>query len=276
MFCSNCGYELSEGVQFCSKCGKKIITEVTTVKDDEFERNAPVSAEFENITVENQFSERVNSELFANRKSQNKLFSVYAELIEPVKRIEELTQKANACNAKMEYLRDENNAEIKHGCLSKVVGIAVGILLGAVVAIPIIKVNFLLGWLIAFIGMPCLSVVLCRMIWKGTYGQFYKKRKYKENLAEAERLENIRDDLLKERDAICLAEKDKLMYVPKKYRYSEAIEYFVEQYNSTRVDTLKEAVNVYVHDKQEAVKLEQIMSKINEVIGYLSSVEERL
>ena len=103
-----------------------------------------------------------------------------------------------------------------------------------------------------------------------------RKKNYKRNLAEAEKIERVRDDLLKERDKLCYSEKDKLMYVPKKYRYSGALEYFVDLYNSTRVDTLKEAVNTYVHDKQEEEKRKLIEEKLNQVIRYLSSVEESL
>ncbi|MBP3593471.1 MAG: zinc-ribbon domain-containing protein [Lachnospiraceae bacterium] len=276
MFCSNCGYELPDGVQFCSKCGTRIRNgDLVVVKEEEFENNAPVSAKFENITVQNQFSERVNSELFADRRSQNKLFSVYAELIAPVKKIEGLTESIKSCDEQIAYLRDEKNAEIAHGCLSIVVATVVGFPLGAIVGFQekILDYSFLLGYSFMFL-FPVLLTFVFRIIWKLTYGQIYKRITYKENLKKADALENMRDDLLKERDAVCFAEKDKLMYVPKKYRYSGAISYFVDLYNSSRVDTLKEAVNAYAHDKQVAEKLKLLSSQIDVITEFLGSIEE--
>ena len=278
MFCSNCGCELSEEVRFCSKCGKAIITtEVAAVKEEEFEKNAPVSAEFENVTVQNQFSERVNSELFADRRSQNKLFSLYADLINPVKKIEELTEKINECGSQIKYLRNEKNAEIEHGRISIVLGILLGMPLGFLIVAFITEgeLNFF-SFIMGYIVMPAVLTVVFRKIWKGTYGKYYKNREYKKNLSKADKFESMQSDLLKERDEVCFSIKDKLMYVPKKYRYSEALAYFVDLYNSTRVDTLKEAVNVYAHDKQEEEKIQILTEKINEVIVYLASIGERV
>ena len=304
MFCSNCGSELSQGAQFCSKCGKQIITtDVSIVNEEGFEKNAPVSANFENITVHNQFSERVNSELFADRKSQNKLFSLYAELIAPVKKIEKLTEEIETQEQQITYLRNEFNAEMpRMGCLTVIAFIVFAVLFWidgspvetlAEMTMPRIvepvlqwamKTDvFLITWsvtlimyLLTIFAIPLLFTIVFKIIWRITVARIYKKIKYKKNLAQAEHIKKACDNLLKERDAICYAEKEKLMYVPKKYRYSEAIAYFADLYNSTRVDTLKEAVNIYAHDKQEAEKLKAITKKVNEVISYLSAIEERL
>lgn len=304
VFCSNCGYELPDGVQFCSKCGTRIRNgDLVVVKEEEFENNAPVSAKFENITVQNQFSERVNSELFADRRSQNKLFSVYAELIAPVKKIEGLTEQISECNKKMAYLKDENNAEMPQITRLTVIAFIIFAVLFWLDGSPVETVSemimpgivepvlqwameqdaFLIKWSITLImglftmfTIPLLFTIAFRILWHMIVARNFKKIKYRNNLTQAEQIEHMRDGLLGERDAICLEVKDKLMYVPKKYRYSEAISYFVDLYNSSRVDTLKEAVNTYAHDKQEAEKLQQIMGKIDGVMRYLALIEERL
>lgn len=84
------------------------------------------------------------------------------------------------------------------------------------------------------------------------------------------------DALSQKREVKCSEVKDLLAYVPKIYRYSEAIEYFVELYNSSRVDTLKEAINTYVHDKQEAEKLKLVQARVDEMIQYLAYIAERV
>ena len=124
--------------------------------------------------------------------------------------------------------------------------------------------------------VPLFGLVVYLLVWSLVIGPILQKRTYAKNLAEAEKVQGDIETLSQRREAKCSEVKDLLAYVPKLYRYSEAIEYFVELYNSSRVDNLKEAINTYVHDKQEAEKVEVIRTGVDEVVQYLSYIAEKV
>lgn len=103
---------------------------------------------------------------------------------------------------------------------------------------------------------------------------FFINIKYKSNLKKADELEIPLNQLLSERNSMCHAIKNEIAYVPKTYRYSQALTYFVEMYEQQRVDTLKEAINCYVNDKHQAELLYTIEENVNHVLEYLSGISE--
>jgi hypothetical protein len=70
--------------------------------------------------------------------------------------------------------------------------------------------------------------------------------------------------------------KNLLIYVPKQYRYSQALEYFVEQYNRTRIATLYEAIDMYVHDEREEERRKYTKLIVESDIDYFSFIPEKL
>ena len=301
MFCSNCGNELTEGARFCSRCGNKIDAVVLREKEEmaDCEVNS-MSEKFANISVQDRFSERVNSELFSDRKSQNKLFSIYVDLVGPVKEIERYTELMHQHEERVKLLKSKEFAKSEGWKFCVVIFIALFIGQWFVKPIEMLFDLFvpslydgLVEWIgslgilwnllfmtvvmiMGFCTVPLFGLVVYLLVWSLVIGPILQKRTYAKNLAEAEKVQGDIETLSQRREAKCSEVKDLLAYVPKLYRYSEAIEYFVELYNSSRVDNLKEAINTYVHDKQEAEKVEVIRTGVDEVVQYLSYIAEKV
>ncbi|MCC8152671.1 MAG: hypothetical protein LIO96_14850 [Lachnospiraceae bacterium] len=85
--------------------------------------------------------------------------------------------------------------------------------------------------------------------------------------------EEISNGILKIRDAVC--------FVPPQYRYSGAVQYFVEAYNNSKADNLKEAVNSYdtyyfrmqsEANQQKLLAMQQRQEELLQEIEYQQSV----
>lgn len=98
------------------------------------------------------------------------------------------------------------------------------------------ELTTLQAWLIVF--APAIVLTLVTMLLRTIIKNISNKKKYKyytEEKNEAER-----------KIGICLQHlTPALQYVPPKYRFSEALEYMADSYANSRVDNLKEAVNLY-------------------------------
>ena len=86
-----------------------------------------------------------------------------------------------------------------------------------------------------------------------------------------EEIKNIEDDVKKRISAI----SEVIRFVPPEYRNSQALSYFVESYANSRVNNLKEAVNAWdqkVHQRNTEMKLEELTS-IAQAIEYNQFVQ---
>lgn len=315
MFCSKCGTKLSDDALFCVECGNKVkeIAEneqgmhvspadgtPNTIHKVNAEGNAGVTKNFDNLNIENVFSERINSEIFDDRASQNKLFSLYSSLVPVVKKIEDQTSKLQEMNEEIKHLKDKS--EVPFGWGPKIVkAVTIIVLIFQFfdkgldkISYPILTtlVNPLLAaiedwfWLIkipAFLILtlgvgvlitPIIMGTIAWIIWFIYFKLIRFKVVYRKRLGEAAILEKKCQELEKEREKTCLSITEEIKYVPKTYRTSHALSYFVEMYNNSRVDSLKEAVNMYVKDSlaQEQLKSIQELTKVS--IATLWNIEE--
>ena len=71
--------------------------------------------------------------------------------------------------------------------------------------------------------------------------------------------------------------REVIMFVPPKYRFSEALRYFVESYSNSRIDNLKEAVNAFdtyyfrsqtIQMQREMLEKQQENSELMQAIAY--------
>lgn len=71
--------------------------------------------------------------------------------------------------------------------------------------------------------------------------------------------------------------RDVIMFVPPKYRFSEALRYFVESYSNSRIDNLKEAVNSFdtyyfrsqtVQMQREILEIQQANNVLLQTVAY--------
>jgi uncharacterized Zn finger protein (UPF0148 family) len=296
MYCPKCGNELTSDNVFCPKCGTKIASDLATSHE-----NAPISKNFENVDVQNAFTQRVNSELFDDRRSQNMLFSLYAKLVKPVKEIEAITEKIENLQQKILELRDVKSINDRFfSRIIIIVFIAVLVIqffpgtlagsfydgvVGPYIFVPVTDflmehlwqlIAILLGvvfWLITLLFTPIVFTIPAIFV-ANFLSSLYVKAKYKSNLKMAEELELELNQFFSERTSMCNAIKNEIAYVPKAYRYSHALRYFAEMYEQQRVDTLKEAVNCYVNDKHQAKLLNTIEANVNKVLEYLAFIAE--
>lgn len=315
MFCSKCGTKLSDDALFCMKCGNKVsvfsdneqntyLASQQSTSDIESkvnaDGNANVSKNFDNLTIKNVFSERVNSEIFDNRTSQNKLFSLYSSLIPSVKKIERDTSNITEMEEQIKGLRDKT--KVPYGRGPKIIkGIFVFVLIfqffdnpvanffNAIATFfmnPMVEViedwfflfrligTFFISFIVGIFITPLLIAMICGSIWLIYYKVSGFKKIYSKRLAEAEELEKKYQERVKDREATCLSIAEGLKYVPRKYRTSQALTYFVETYNNSRVDTLKEAVNMYVTDTQAQKQLELTKELTKVSVAILWNIEE--
>ena len=296
MYCPRCGNELASDTVFCPKCGTKVASDLATSHE-----NAPISKNFENVDVQNVFTERVNSELFDDRRSQNMLFSLYARLVNPVKEIEAITETIENLQQRIRELRDVKSINDRFfKWIIIIVFIAVLVIqffpgtlaalfydsvVGPYIYAPVTDfleehlwqlISILLGvafWLITLLFTPIVFTIPAIFI-TTFLSSPYVKAKYKLNLKKADELELELNQLFSERTSMCNTIKNEIAYVPKAYRYSHALRYFAEMYEQQRVDTLKEAVNCYVNDEHQAELLNTIEENVNKVLEYLSSIAE--
>ncbi len=240
MFCIKCGEKLSEEAVFCSKCGEKIVKEepVKTAEDD-------VAGSM------------VDYGLATNKEFARKIISIYDKLIEPLKKIEELT----LTNSNLESEKEMVSDNIRSWKMSKPEVPAIGrwILLGFVTFIigfigtiaasretkPVVFFTFIFIALFVAIGVPIIIYVIHCNDWKGEY-----KRNDEMNNS---RLQEINESIENNTNSIsCVLAKiqDAITVVPVEYRRSDYLEEMVRSYQIGRAETIKEVFNLFEDRKQ--------------------------
>ena len=295
-YCRKCGHEMTDDSVFCPKCGEKIVVskknEVIHVDtNNKVKRNLEVNVKsLNNLGVKDTaFANRIDSTEDANINDH--LFTLYKKLINPVKKIEGLTDKIEQCNYEIEE-RKKLRYVWPDWIRALILSVILSIVLSAIHIVlekPFIPEwdnhpemyqeyhdSFSLYfakegpiWLkpssyvlsiydfvhpmdMDFFGV-LLTIILFFMAQGFVYVYpllclesfvIYQFRKIV-NKRAIHKLENNISDATGDRKEIILKIKDYICYVPPAYRTSDAIRYFVNSYENTRVGNLKEAVNAY-------------------------------
>lgn len=290
----------ADGIQLCKGEVADVDMAATFECAGDYVTGGRVSKRFENVSVENKFTERVNSDSFNDRQSRNKLFSLYADLVAPVRKVEELSGKMKELQKNVEFFRDENNVDYGFGPY-----IAVGVFIVAFImsffdnnivaslldAISPVMVTPVTDWLentlplilaipamliyllltMVFVAFLCALVFI--IVWLIYFILIKQKIGYRSNLKLADKLQAELDELSAERDQLRQEMQEKLKYVPNEYRHSEALNYLSTVYRTSRADTLKEAVNLY---EQEMEGAGELVPEVIESMEYLKGVSEQL
>jgi len=188
------------------------------------------------------------------------LFTIYSNLIEPVAQIERThdeiidTQRIIAGNERK--IKLSASEVIRHAMrmfpLMVVVVFVVLFILASngVVADMTISMGFIntaVGAVIVSVawafGTEAVSTASCERKRKEIYGR------------AVDALPKLEDSLQWQVSQI----REVIMFVPPKYRFSEALRYFVESYSNSRIDNLKEAVNSFdtYYFRQQTVQLQR-------------------
>lgn len=291
MFCKKCGAKIADDSSFCAKCGANIsdtalsITSVDSVRENSPTiRNTAISDSFENVSVMNTYYDRVDCERFDTTEKNNMLFSVFNKVLDPIRNIENLTNDIGKLTERASYLRNRSNASSNLFYPFIFVGAVLHIIVFIIFAIKDVDLStavflspalvffdqsggtssILLDLICMFIVAPILDIAKSGLLFALIPFLIDKlaltPSTYKKNLEEAEKLDGEIIQKINEREAICNKIKDEIVYVPRKYRYSEAIGYFCDLYDSSRVSTLKEAINVFENDKMEKEKIAKLES----------------
>ena len=259
-----------------------------------------VSKRFENVSVENRFTERVSSDSFNDGRSRGKLFSLYADLVAPLQQMEAITGEMDVLQESMQQLRDSRN--IRPGIGPR---LAIGVfilvfflqwsenifgasfeVIAAPIVDPLVAKTQEIGPIIRIFALllcALLASLITPLFWSAVYlaiwglyfvlirkGTVYERntRRAEEQLVEYRRLSESRDEVFREI-------QEQLKYVPKQYRHSEAMEYLSTLYQNSRADTLKEAVNLYEANRRSN-GAETLRDAVVHNVEYLSEVSEQL
>ncbi len=235
------------------------------------------------------------------RQDQYRLFSIYQRLISPLKKFEGITEKMYDIKKEIAILRDKK--EINSGVglgWALIVFVAIFILQWFVKPIgdiaetleyglvtPMIKgisdwfflIRIPLFLLLLVVGIciaPLVFAIAVGILWSIYFYCFKREIVFKKDTKTADKMQEEYNQLLEQCKQISQEIKNQLVYVPKQYRYSQALEYFVEQYNRSRIATLYEAIDMYVHDEREEERRKYAKLIIESDIDYFSFIPEQL
>ncbi len=201
------------------------------------------------------------------------LFTIYSNLIEPVAQIERThdeiidTQRIIAGNERKIKLSASD--VIRHAVrMFPLMAVAVFVVLFILASNGVVAdMTISMGFINTAVGAVIVSVA-----WAfGTeaVSTASRERKRKEIYGRAvEALPKLEDSLQWQVSQI----REVIMFVPPKYRFSEALRYFVESYSNSRIDNLKEAVNSFdtYYFRQQTVQLQrdikEMQRKNNELL----------
>ncbi|MCM1259251.1 MAG: hypothetical protein NC307_15600 [Roseburia sp.] len=206
------------------------------------------------------------------------LFTIYSNLIEPVAQIERThseildTQQVIAENeGKIRFsVSDAVRRTIRKWPLMAVVVFVILYILSCLEAVADMTVS--MGLINAAVGAMILSAAWAFGTEAVSTASRERKRKEIYDYA-VDALPKLEDSLQRQVSQI----REVILFVPPKYRFSEALRYFVESYSNSRIDNLKEAVNSFdtyyfrsqsLQMQREILEIQQENSLLLQAIAY--------
>ncbi len=235
------------------------------------------------------------------RQSHHQLFSIYERLISPLKKFEGITEKMYDIKKEISILRDKKEVDSGVGIgwalivfvvifivqwFVKPIGDIAEMLEYALVSPMIEGISewffliriplFLLLLVVGICIAPLVFAIAMGVLWSIYFYCFKREIMFNKNTRRADKMQEEYNQLSAQRDQMNQDIKNQLVYVPQQYRYSQALEYFADQYNRSRVATLYEAIDMYVHDEREIERRKYAKLIIESVIDYFSFIPEQL
>lgn len=208
--------------------------------------------------TENYFANRVES--VDDRATNNALFSLYKELIEPVEEIERFTMAIN----RLEEQRKRYEASVRVKRWPSSVLVIVFCVTTFFTSYFITHVGFLIELMnkltdvipqydfIAYLAVSLIVPIILISIIQPIVRAIVRKSRKKKNEAMLPEIDASIADLVNERNEKTRAIANRICYVPPKYRSSRALSDFVTDYGNSKVDNLKEAIIAYDRRCHEA------------------------
>ena len=297
MFCSNCGEALPQESMFCPKCGSKQNVNTT---DNKVERNHIVTVDTLNQAgiLESDFKDRIDS--VDDRQTNDLLFTVYNKLIEPVRIIENIKDRLEINDEKLEEARKKQKSKLLYyvfpfKILFSLLAVLMFILFLGKAISPIVcsdyeelnakyqtseqlqseypdindyweECGFWYRFLYGRLNEAERKVMnTITFVFATIFSVVWHKHdfdKFKRKTSEiVKELEDNEAKMKKDMQQIIDAIEPLICYCPPKYRSSDALRYFVDSYSNTRVNNLKEAVLEY--DTLERHR--EIVNKLEEI-----------
>lgn len=258
MFCHVCGTKLNDGAAFCHSCGTQITqmdptenTEVAASKTADL----PVGAREHTVTNESMKDLGIHQTVFKNRiesvddrETNDRLFTLYGKLVQPLQMIEQ----------NLQYISNSEQILAERTEYEPVGGKVITSILWVVYSIAYfyIAVRFdvafyrLYGYednvknaifMLQFLVVPYIAARLTKFL--VAFIRYLRERielkSYQKNARQ-----NIVDCNCKI-DEIITKISPYIAYVPPRYRNSDALSHFCDSYLNSRVDNLSEAIKIY-------------------------------
>lgn len=193
-----------------------------------------------------------------DKESNKKLFELYANLINPMKSIENKMLECKNLRYQGGLVRKSKN-DNEVGLIVLMVLVSI-VFLSMFLIMPIMHVSWMKKLLI---GSGSVFIILL-------FSYYHEKKKYKKRLLELEdKFNNLREEINNDIKIL----EPYLQYVPPAYRTSRALNYFVDSYINVRVENLSEAVKAYdnyVHQQKVQQEFRQVDARLKE-ISYMQS-----
>lgn len=126
MFCTKCGQQVEDGFTFCPKCGGKIVDAAATESGNQLQQSENESVTEQSRSKSCVFADRVESS--KDKAVNDYLFTLFAKLVKPVKRIEQDESKISEYQDKIEDLKVKKPIHI-HYKLLLIIAVALSVLL---------------------------------------------------------------------------------------------------------------------------------------------------
>jgi uncharacterized membrane protein len=206
------------------------------------------------------------------------MFTLYSHLISPLAELEQTSDELEATEQRINYLK--GGASIQWNLIPSV---------GGPVGVVLIIACLILGDFITFRGpfaylnhSGLLRGILYLLVMGMVVGVvvtiasfFVEKASMAEGLQKSTQ---EREELAKKKDYLIENIQNVICYVPPKYRFASALQYFVESYENSRVDNLKEAVNAFdtYYFREETTALQrQMISSQQQMMRMLDQIQFR-
>lgn len=280
MYCNKCGELQPNDAGFCSNCGALLNTknlecpsEVSKTDRD----NVVTEMNMKAIGImEHDFRDRIDST--NDRKTNDYLFTLYDKLYEPVKKIEDIEDEKKNIEDSIERLSSRPYIVMPDYAwkLGGIINIVFVILVDLICEwtdylffwIPWKKWNYSIVCWGMFFGTCFIVGVLLAFLIRQIMIEF----KYRKGLLEIPKEKEKKEQISNYQTEIIQKIEPYICFVPREYRCSGALQYFVDSYRNTRVSNLQEAVVAY----DGYIRHNQLMASQREIIQGLKDVQESM